>query len=74
MLVLSRKKGQAISIAAGITVTVREISGSRVVLSFEAPSDVCIVRQELRLRDSKQRSANSTHGEIAADSMAQPYT
>jgi carbon storage regulator len=72
MLVLSRKKGQAISIAAGVTVTVREISRSRVVLGFEAPSDVRIVRQELPLCDSKQRSSNSTPGEIAAVSMAQP--
>lgn len=72
MLVLSRKKGQAISIAAGVTVTVREISRSRVLLGFEAPRDVRVFRRELPLRDSKQRSSNSTPGEIAAVSMAQP--
>jgi carbon storage regulator len=72
MLVLSRKKGQAINIAEGVTVTVREISGSRVVLGFEAPREVHIVRQELPLRTSKQKSPSAAHREPVADVMAQP--
>jgi len=74
MLVLSRKKGQAINIAEGVTITVREVSGSRVVLGFEAPSNIRIVRQELPLRALKQRSPSATHGEIAADSTARRRT
>lgn len=56
MLVLSRKKGEAVNIADGVTVTVREISGSRVLLGFEAPSEVRIKRQELPFRASPSRS------------------
>jgi carbon storage regulator len=70
MLVLSRKKGEAINIAEDVTITVREISGSRVVLGFEAPGDVRIVRQELPLRAAKQSSPGATHCKLAAPSAA----
>lgn len=48
MLVLSRKQGQSIQISPGVKITVQQISGSRVVLGFEAPGDIRIVREELR--------------------------
>jgi carbon storage regulator len=66
MLVLSRKKGEAINIADGVTITVREITGSRVVLGFEAPSDVRIMRQELPLRVSTQAALGTPRSELKA--------
>ena len=48
MLVLSRKIGERLVIGDGITVVVNRIAGNRVTLGIEAPSDVRIVRGELR--------------------------
>lgn len=70
MLVLSRKKGEAVKIAEGVTMTVREILGSRVVLGFEAPSEVRILRQELPLRTSEQNDLNANHRQIAPPAMS----
>ena len=47
MLVLSRKKGERISIGAGIEVTVLGINKGRVKLGFSAPPEVPIRREEL---------------------------
>jgi carbon storage regulator len=47
MLVLSRKLGEKVIIGGNITVTVVEIKGNKVRLAFEAPGDVCIMREEL---------------------------
>ncbi len=48
MLVLSRKIGEKLVIGDGITVVVNRIAGNRVTLGIEAPTDVRIVRGELR--------------------------
>lgn len=48
MLVLSRKIGEQILIGDGIVVTVNRIDGNRVSLGIQAPSDVRIIREELR--------------------------
>ncbi len=53
MLILSRKVGEKTVIDGDITLTVLEISGSRVRLGFEAPQDVFIRRSEL-VPDSSQ--------------------
>ncbi len=50
MLVLSRKRGEQIVIGDTITVTVVEVKGSRVRLSFECPVAVPIHRAELHRR------------------------
>jgi carbon storage regulator len=47
MLVLSRKIGEAVIIGDRIVVTVSRVSGNRVVLGIEAPSDVRVLRSEL---------------------------
>jgi carbon storage regulator len=47
MLVLSRKEGEKLLIGDNITVVVSKISGNRVTLGIEAPSDVKIFRGEL---------------------------
>lgn len=53
MLVLSRKLGEKIVIDGNITVEVVKINGNRITLGIEAPSNVRILRGELRDRPSK---------------------
>lgn len=48
MLVLSRRIGERIRIGGDIVVTVNRIEGNRVSIGIDAPSDVRIVRGELR--------------------------
>ncbi len=47
MLVLSRKVGEKIVIGDNITVIVNRLSGNRISLGIDAPTDVRIVRGEL---------------------------
>lgn len=47
MLVLTRKSGQQVVIDGNITLKVTRISGNRVTIGIDAPSDVRIVRGEL---------------------------
>jgi carbon storage regulator len=47
MLVLSRKLGEKVVIAGGITITVVSVSGNNVRVAFDAPDRVRIVRSEL---------------------------
>jgi len=47
MLTLSRKEGETVYIGENIKVYVQEIRGAQVKLSFEAPRDVEINREEL---------------------------
>ncbi len=48
MLVLTRKLGEKIHIGDGITLTVLELRGNRVRLGIDAPSDVRVLRAELK--------------------------
>lgn len=56
MLALSRKVGQVVCVAGGVKVIVRAIRGSRVILGFEAPRGVRIVREELEIDANDQPS------------------
>lgn len=47
MLVLSRKKNEAIRIGDQVVLKVIEIRGNTVRLGIEAPDDVAIIRSEL---------------------------
>jgi carbon storage regulator len=47
MLVLSRKRGEAIVIGNRITLTVLEVRGDRVKLGFTGPAEVPIHREEV---------------------------
>lgn len=49
MLVLSRRKGEAVLIGKEIAVQVLEVRGDRVRLGFSAPGEVPIHRAELTL-------------------------
>jgi carbon storage regulator len=64
MLVLSRKVGERILIGDNISVTVVRITGGGVRIGIEAPSDMAVIRQELKDQmedDSRQplRAAES---------------
>ncbi len=50
MLVLSRKRGEAINIGGDVTVTVLEVRGDRVKLGFSGPAEVPIHRVEVKRR------------------------
>jgi len=47
MLVLSRRVGEAVVMAGGITVTVTRLERNRVSLGIEAPNKVQIIRREV---------------------------
>ena len=50
MLVLSRKRGEVISIGNGVTVTVLAVQGDRVKIGVVAPAEVPVHRQEIHER------------------------
>lgn len=50
MLVLSRKVGERIWIGDEISVTVVRITGGGVRIGIEAPSEMPVVREELKLK------------------------
>ena len=47
MLVLSRKRGESITIGDGVTVTVLAVQGDRVKIGIVAPAEVPVHRQEI---------------------------
>jgi len=51
MLVLSRREGESLRISDNITVTVVKCRNDKVKIGIVAPSDVPIVRSELKPRD-----------------------
>lgn len=65
MLVLSRTKGQQITIGGSITVTVLEVRGDKVKLGFAGPAEVPIHRQEVfeRLQQESQTNAHPADSE-----------
>ena len=60
MLVLSRKQSQKIKLGDSIVVTVVRVSGDKVRLGIEAPSDLLVLRAELDPFESDQSSASGT--------------
>ena len=55
MLVLSRKEKERIKLGESIVVTVVRVTGDRVRLGIEAPSDMLVLREELQSEDSSQK-------------------
>jgi len=50
MLVLSRKRGEAITIGNGVTITVLSVQGNTVKIGIVAPAEVPVHRQEIHER------------------------
>ena len=57
MLVLSRKAGERIWIGEDISVTVVRIGGGGVRIGIEAPKELPVVREELKLKMDQKDSA-----------------
>ena len=53
MLVLSRKKDEAIIINGNITVRIVEIRGDKIRIGIDAPPEVIILREEL-IKEEKE--------------------
>jgi carbon storage regulator len=51
MLVLSRKESQRIRLGDSIVITIVKISGDKVRVGIDAPSNVLVLRDELEARD-----------------------
>jgi carbon storage regulator len=57
MLVLSRKESQRIRLGDSIVVTIVKISGDKVRVGIEAPTDVLVLRDELEARSDAAKTA-----------------
>jgi len=57
MLVLSRKESQRIRLGDSIVITIVKISGDKVRVGIEAPSNVLVLRDELEAREPATPSA-----------------
>lgn len=65
MLVLSRKTGERIWIGDDIAVTVVRITGGGVRLGIEAPSELPVVREELKLKiERAEKSSDVEEAEL----------
>jgi carbon storage regulator len=54
MLVLSRREQERIRLGDSIVVTIIRVTGERVRLGIEAPSNMAVVRDELKTHPEKQ--------------------
>ncbi|HZN34513.1 MAG TPA: carbon storage regulator [Pirellulaceae bacterium] len=71
MLVLSRKIGERLVIGDNITVVVSRVAGNRVTLGIEAPSEVRIIRGELKATGGDGPHARAAVGyHQSADGLA----
>lgn len=68
MLVLTRRKGEAIQIGDNIEVTVIAIEGDQIKLGIDAPQSVDIHRQEVYLAIQQQNS-EAVNADISLISM-----
>lgn len=58
MLVLSRKVGERIWVGDDISITVVRITGGGVRLGIEAPAELPVVREELKLKLHESETLN----------------
>ncbi|MGX9758131.1 carbon storage regulator CsrA [Clostridioides difficile] len=60
MLVISRKKGEAILIGDYIEVKIVDIDGNNIKLAISAPDDVSILRKEIydRIKEENKNAVN----------------
>ena len=57
MLVLSRKKNEAVIINGNIKITIVEVRGDKVRLGIDAPKDIAIHREEIADVIAKKEAA-----------------
>lgn len=56
MLILTRKRNEAIVISGNVEVTVLSVQSGRVKLGIKAPGDVVVQRAEVQLPGTDQKS------------------
>ncbi len=59
MLVLTRKAGEAVSIGDSIQIKIIEIKEGHVRIGIEAPADLRILREEIRVKVRKENRTAS---------------
>ncbi|MDD3569854.1 MAG: carbon storage regulator CsrA [Lachnospiraceae bacterium] len=59
MLILQRKVGESIIIGDNVTITVQSISSDKVKIAIDAPKEVQIIREELKIAEESNREAAS---------------
>jgi carbon storage regulator len=64
MLVLSRKESQRIRLGDSIVITIVKISGDKVRVGIDAPSNVLVLRDELEVHEPAKEAAAT--GEVVA--------
>jgi carbon storage regulator len=73
MLVLSRKESQRIRLGDSIVVTIVKISGDKVRVGIDAPTDVLVLRDELEAHEPARAAgiadATQTDGTVDAEAM-----
>lgn len=57
MLILQRKVGESILIGDDITISVQSISSDKVKIAIDAPKEVQIIREELKIAEESNREA-----------------
>ena len=62
MLVLSRKESEKVLLGDDIVLTIVRLSGDRVRLGIEAPTDMLILREELDESDVDKKHLNQRGG------------
>ncbi len=67
MLVLSRKVGERIWIGEEISVTVVRITGGGVRIGIEAPTEMPVVREELKAKLEQADSENEAGSSIPSN-------
>ena len=60
MLVLQRKIGESIYIGDDIKITIQDVLGERVKISIDAPREISIMREELRIAMQNNQEAKET--------------
>lgn len=69
MLVLSRKKDQAIMLGDNIEITIIEIQGDQVRIGINAPKNVSIYRKELFLEIQEENKKAASSGIVKFDTI-----
>ena len=68
MLVLSRKKNEKLQLGDSIQVTVIKVSGDKVRLGIEAPTDTLVLRKELaKIQDTCSQSGPARNSRFEVD-------
>lgn len=70
MLVLTRKKGQALMIGDDIEITVLETQGDQIRIGIKAPKDITVLRKELYLDIREENRQALQSDKTALDDLA----